>query len=180
MFPMKRKIYFFLEQLEINRSERIAVSILMISIIISSGIYYNHEAVANYDPEQYENLYRIFKEKSRQMEQERQSILVRYQPQNEIETIKDPADLNEESTIQQKSANRSVAETEQRMNPEIININTATEEQLVSLPGIGPAYAKRIVEWRVENGLFTEKEQLMEIRGIGERRLEQLIPFIEL
>lgn len=177
---MKRKIYFFLEQLEINRSERISVTILMIFIIIFSGIYYNHEPVVNYDPQYYENLERIFNEKSQQMEQERQSIRVRYQPVNEMEELRDQSELNETASIQPESVKESVEKAEPIMNPKIININTATEEQLITLPGIGPAYAKRIVEWREENGLFTEKEQLMEIRGIGERRLEQLVPFIEL
>ncbi len=177
---MKRKIYFFLEQLEINRSERITVSILMVFIIISSGIYYNHEPAVNYDKDHYENLERIFQERSQQLDQEKQNILVRYQPRNEIEAIRDTSDLIGNSTIQPESAKVSIVETEPVMNPEIININTANEEQLVTLPGIGPAYAKRIVEWREENGLFTEKEQLIEIRGIGERRLEQLLPFIEL
>ncbi len=61
-----------------------------------------------------------------------------------------------------------------------ININTASAEQLTELPGIGPAYAQRIVEWREENGKFTSKEQLLEIRGIGQRRLEVIIPLIML
>lgn len=177
---MKRKIYFFLEQLEINRSERITVTILMSFIIIFSGIYYYHVPVVNYDPIYYENLERIFNEKSRQVEQERQSILARYQPLNEKETSRDQPDLNEIATIQTEHANDSAEETEPSSNTNIININTASEEQLVTLPGIGPAYARRIVEWREENGLFTGKEQLLEIRGIGERRLEQLLPLIEL
>ncbi len=177
---MRRKIYFFLEQLEINRSERITVSILMIFLIITGGIYYHHEPVVNYDPGHYENLERIFREKSRIREQERQSVLARYQPQNEIVIIKNRSDLIEVKTIQNENTNRPDAETDQKIDPEIININTASEEELVTLPGIGPAYAKRIVEWRIENGSFTEKEQLLEIRGIGERRLEQIKPFIEL
>lgn len=177
---MKRKIYFFLEQLEINRSERITVTILMGFIIIFSGIYYYHEPMVNYDPDHYENLERIFYEKSQQVEQERQGVLARYQPSNEIATTRDQPVLEENAAIQAERVLDSVVETETVMNPEIININTASEEQLVTLPGIGPAYASRIVEWRDENGLFTEIEQLLEIRGIGERRLEQLLPFIEL
>lgn len=177
---MKRKIYFFLEQLEINRSERISVTILMSLIILSSGIYYYHEPVLNYDPIQYENLERIFKEKSEQVEQERQDIRVRYQPLTEIESAGGQSDLTEIAVDHAVSVMESAAESEMVMKGDMININTATEEQLESLPGIGPAYAKRIIEWREKNGLFTEEQQLLEIRGIGERRLEQLLPFIEL
>lgn len=177
---MKRKIYFFLEQLEINRSERITVSILMCLILIISGIYYYREPVVNYDPVQYENLERIFKEKSQQLEQERQSILARYQPSNEFEEKSALPELNEITTVETELTNKSVEEKEPVTNPVTININMATEEQLVSLPGIGPAYARRIIEWREENGSFTKKEQLLEIRGIGARRLEQLSPLIEI
>lgn len=177
---MKRKIYLFLEQLEISRSERITVTILMSFIIILSGIYFYHEPVVNYDPEHYETLERIFREKSQQLEQEREGILKRYQPSNEFSAFRDQPDLEEKAATKTELAVDSVVEREPVVIPDIINLNTATEELLVTLPGIGPAYARRIIEWREANGLFTEKEQLLEIRGIGERRLEQLIPFIEL
>ena len=62
----------------------------------------------------------------------------------------------------------------------MININTATREQLQILPGIGPAYSGRIIEWREENGTFTTKDQLLEIKGIGEKRLEKIKPLITL
>lgn len=59
-----------------------------------------------------------------------------------------------------------------------ININTATAEQLESLPGIGPVTARAIVEYRRQNGGFHSVEELLEVRGIGEKRLEQIRPFV--
>lgn len=58
--------------------------------------------------------------------------------------------------------------------PGLINLNTATEDELTELPGIGPAKAAAIVAHRTENGPFESAEQLMDVTGIGEKSFEQL------
>ena len=56
----------------------------------------------------------------------------------------------------------------------LVNINTADEKALDSLPGIGPSMAKRIIEYRNTEGMFQSPEDLKKIRGIGEAKYEKL------
>lgn len=58
--------------------------------------------------------------------------------------------------------------------PAKVNLNTADQEQLETLPGVGEVTAQRILEWRTGHGRFTAVEQLREIDGIGEKRFADL------
>lgn len=60
----------------------------------------------------------------------------------------------------------------------LINLNTATAEELDTLPGIGPARAQAIINYREEQGEFYTIEQVMEVDGIGEGIFEQIREFI--
>jgi competence protein ComEA len=59
-----------------------------------------------------------------------------------------------------------------------LDLNTADEAALDALPGIGPSTAKAIVDHRREIGRFTSVDQLLDVRGIGEAKLEQLRPLV--
>ncbi len=58
-----------------------------------------------------------------------------------------------------------------------IDINTATKQELISLPGIGEAMAERIIHYREDNGKFTSLNDLVKVKGIGKKKLEQITPF---
>ena len=74
---------------------------------------------------------------------------------------------------------------EQRIDNEIkesriININTATENQLVRLRGVGPALAKAIIEYRTTHSFFNNKEELKNVKGIGQAKYKKIKEHIKI
>jgi competence protein ComEA len=59
-----------------------------------------------------------------------------------------------------------------------VNLNTATVAQLETLPGIGKSTAERILDYREKNGAFKKIEDLMNVRGIGEKSFLKLKPLV--
>jgi competence protein ComEA len=59
-----------------------------------------------------------------------------------------------------------------------VNLNTANQAQLESLPGVGAKAAQRILEYRQKNGSFKKIEDLMNVKGIGEKSFLKLKPLL--
>jgi competence protein ComEA len=58
----------------------------------------------------------------------------------------------------------------------LVNLNTATKDELVALQGIGPAKAQAILDYRAQRGGFKTVEELKDVKGIGAKRFEKLKP----
>ena len=64
--------------------------------------------------------------------------------------------------------------------PTLVNLNTADQAILESLPGVGPVTAQAILAWREENGGFQAVDDLLDVSGIGQATLAKLVPFVTL
>ena len=62
--------------------------------------------------------------------------------------------------------------------PELLNINTASVDELQTLPNIGETTAQRIIDYRTQHGDFSSVDDIQNVRGIGAKTLEKLRPFI--
>jgi len=60
----------------------------------------------------------------------------------------------------------------------LVNLNTATETELDTLPDVGPVTAASILQWRDQHGGFTSVDELLEVDGIGEVTLGKLAPYV--
>jgi competence protein ComEA len=78
------------------------------------------------------------------------------------------------------AATSTIAEAQKKKPPPSrpMDLNTATLEQLVRLPGIGPVTAQRILDFRKKSGPFLKVEDLLAVKGISTKRLEKIRPYI--
>lgn len=67
-----------------------------------------------------------------------------------------------------------MAQKSSHPSTEKINLNSATVEQLQTLPGVGPATAKAIVEHRTKSGKFNRIEEIINVKGIGEKKFQKI------
>jgi competence protein ComEA len=73
----------------------------------------------------------------------------------------------------------AIAGTAESSQPSgVVNINTASSEELELLPRVGPALAGRIIEFREANGPFQTVDEILAVKGIGESSFEKLKPWI--
>ena len=79
-----------------------------------------------------------------------------------------------QGTAVQGAAAGAQAGTAKPLPEGMVNINTADEKELDKLPGVGPAMAKRIVEYRTENGAFQAPEEIKRVKGIGDAKYAKM------
>lgn len=173
-----RRVFFWLEKLKVSPSERKTVSVLMTLLMILGILNIALAPSSPFGADHYNELEQQFRQRTELIRSENQKLMERYHPpvlnERAFEVVVSDTIPPDSALKAEQNPSDPISEKQK------INVNTATAEMLQKLPGIGPAYSKRIIQYREEHGEFSSIEELIKIKGIGKKRLEKLRPFVKL
>jgi competence ComEA-like helix-hairpin-helix protein len=186
----KRKVFFFIDRLQIPVSERRVLPLLLLSSLTAwtAALVVRHPRLI--DPEAYAEEQRRFEEVYKASFDRHAEIMARYALEDAVEQAGSnpaiqPSSTATMDTVRPRSPSASKTPSHPRATPPTqgmtapkVDLNSAGIDELVTLPGVGPAIAQRILDWREQHGRFTSVDQLREVRGIGEATLGRLRPFV--
>ena len=89
------------------------------------------------------------------------------------------AEVKEEEAVEKPAETKSSSASTQTVSSKI-NINTSSAAELDKLPGIGPTYAQRIIDYRDAHGGFKSISEIQNVKGIGPKTFEKLKDMIEI
>lgn len=167
--------------------------ILFIVIVVTSGFavkYYKHVFIENYDViydyTESDNKFRELSDKMNNRLLSANTDSSGFNSQNyESSENTDQTDeillkkiLNSEDSLKESLKLTKEKETD-IPDTDIVNINTATKEELVDLPGVGESTAEKILDYRNEKKGFKRKEDLMNVKGIGKKKFDNIKKYIK-
>ena len=167
---MQRAWFFFTESLQITASERRVLLTLMSVFLLLTIANTVVPARTVYNDEWYEPIIAEFHERSRQKLAEHEVLMTRYTAESPSATV---AQIGQPSNASAQALPASDSSKAKQ-----VCIQTAQEEELRQIPGIGPVMARRIVAYRHEHGPFRRVEELLGVSGIGPATLERMRPYI--
>lgn len=149
----------------------------MILLLVLSALNLVLEPKTAASSQDYAAIRQEFNRKTELIAKKETEIMHRYHPGNMEEVtsaaVTDTTPIQPDTTVKEVKSSAEQDTTK-------ININTAGPERLQKLPGVGPVYAQRIVAYRDTSGQFQTVRELIKIKGIGDKRLENMKSMIEL
>ncbi len=136
-----------------TKQEQAVILFLLFSLILGAGIKTVRERRLQTDPD---------------WEAQKAELLQEFQERSAIEPVK--------TVVEEESAEKKL-QAKKRLTQKI-DLNRANEEQLQSLPKIGPAMAARIIEYRNKVGRFQNIEEIQQVKGIGPKTFEIIRDYI--
>ncbi len=169
----------FIKYLTFTKNET-KVIIFTISILLSGFAlkYYkqviSNESVKAYDFSKDDS---VFRERSAGIDKIKSSVVDSDSSDKKEDSLINKLEATEDSL--QKKEKLSKANDISYFKNEILNINTATKEELIDLPGIGEATAEKIISFREQKKGFKKIEELMNVKGIGKKKFENIKNYIK-
>ncbi|MEQ9264368.1 MAG: helix-hairpin-helix domain-containing protein [Balneolaceae bacterium] len=176
----KRKLFFFIDSLQVSKRERVSISVLLAAalILILLNVFIKKKVVP--PPDNYAEILAEFERRSSLIEKEKLEQEKKYNPPA-LPPITSTIAVSEPEQSEQQELEKEIPEQKESVTVQLlISINSATAGDFEKLPGIGKAYAQRIIEYRQTNGDFASVDDLVKVRGIGKMTLEKIKPFITL
>lgn len=158
---LKRKTFFWLDKLQISKTERVTVVLLLTTLAVVFSLTFILQDTFNFNQEKYDEITAEFERKTEILKENEKEIESKYEADIAV---------NETEKVEQSSLT----------DVEKININTASRKELQKLNGVGEATANNIIEYRELNTAFDSIDDLVKVKGIGKTRLENIKPFITL
>jgi competence protein ComEA len=170
--PDKRAVFFFFERISLGKRERLAIFVLMGLLIILEMFFWLQPYISLSENEyNYASLNQLIDQKAALVKQKHDSLMAhRYYPTEEII-----------AEIQAPKPKKTTTRKTEKPKLELasIDINTAELADWEKLPRIGPKTAQAILDKRVELGGFSTVEDLLKVKGIGKKTLENLKPYLK-
>lgn len=184
------KLKELFNKLNFTKGEKRVILILTLVIVLGFSIKYVKYLFSSSTPYDYSKTTEDFYKGAENINRIKYGLIIKDTTPEEI-YLSERDTIYQDSTEQRqieerlKSVEDSVKnikskknKKEQALEGKVININLATKEELMALPGIGETMAERIIAYRIDHNGFKKIEDIMKVKGIGKKKFEKLKKYI--
>lgn len=184
------KLKSILSKLNFTRGEKRVILILTLIIVLGFSIKYVKYLFSSRDNYDFSKSTEEFYKGSDKINNIKYGLIIKdtnpeeinlTERENYIQDSTEQKQLEEKLNAVEDSLKKSKNKKnkkEQALEGKVININTATKEELMALPGIGETMAERIIAYRIDHNGFKKIEDIMKVKGIGQKKFEKLKKYI--